>query len=42
MKYFSLNKLFYMNSGAISNWPKTLVFNQVINKAFLQNKFYFI
>lgn len=30
MKYFSLNKSFYMNSGAISNWSKTL--NQVINK----------
>lgn len=30
MKHFSLNKLFYINSGAIPNWPKMLVFNQVI------------
>lgn len=30
MKYFSLNKSFYMNDGAIYNWSKTL--NQVINK----------
>lgn len=42
MNYFSLNKLFCTNSDAVSNWPKTLVFNQVINKTFLQKTFYSI